>query len=464
MAHEKFLTILQCPYCGGGFELERRQPATGPHVEFGVLRCRCYRYGILLGVAIIRQFSPPHNNEDPVVGHLGKAEYDKAVQFLLAHEMSSATVGRRGKIKEWIAANIFRRMPASGGAAQSQVIAPTEELQVSLTRLRPKFFGEYLYYRHANPSMLAALPVLSILASDVLEEASSRASEVDGEPLWSIDVGCGIGHTAYSMKAFLPQTRMVAADLDFLNLLLAKSYFMSDANFVCLDAEAGLPFRDATFRTAFSLDCVHYIRGKARLASELRRIGRSDAAYAVAHLHNAQRFNPNPGIPLAADGYSKIFEPLNGSIYAETTLLESFCRIGKVSLDQASTEANLQGSDAFTYLSLGKGTADSLSSRRLDSDMARPTSHLALNTLYSPAALGEAKQFRIQWPSQMLRDECCAQFQPLPETVEVAPEVADALLTRRFNALSQEALETLIRSFLVVPQPSGAYLPSPAVI
>jgi SAM-dependent methyltransferase len=250
---------------------------------------------------------------------------------------------------------------------------------------------------------------------------------------------------------------MVAADVDFLNLLFAKSYFMSDASFICCDAEAGLPFRDGVFRTAFSLDCVHYIRGKSGLGRELRRIGRPDALYAIAHLHNANGLNSNPGIPLTAGGYSKVFEPLNGHIYVEAKLLESFCTTGCLSLDVAGTDASVRTSNAFIYLSLGKDM-DDFPSRRLDRSIARRTGHLSLNPLYVAARVGRSLELRLQWPSPTLRDECCVDFQPLKEKVEVAPAFADLVLAHRFGDLPAETLETLIRSFTIVPQPSGRFL------
>ena len=431
MAQESFLEILQCPYCGGRFELERREPAAGPHVEFGILRCSCYRYGIVLGIVVIRQYSPAYHNKDPIVAELDRRAYGRAVQLLLVRDLPPAATRRTAlsRAAEWIGGGGQR----GGGAAPSENgLHPSENLHAALMRLRPNSYGEYLYYRHANPSLLAALPVLAGIASNV-EMANATGSGTD--PTWSIDFGCGIGHAAYYLKGLLPQTRMVAADLDFLNLLFARRYFLPDASLLCFDAEAGLPFRDGVFRTAFSLDCVHYIRGKHALAKELRRIGRPDALYAIAHLHNANRSNLNPGLPLAAEGYAKVFEPLDGCLYSEATALESFCGVGSLSLDAAAAAACLSTADAFMYISAGKET-HALSSRRLDRYMAQGRNLLALNPLYSAERPGgRPLQLRLRWPSEKLRDECCVGFQPLQEKVKITPADAEALLACRLSDL-----------------------------
>lgn len=457
MAHENFLKLLQCPYCGEGFDLEWREPATGPDVEFGVLRCQCYRYGIVLGMAVLRQFSPTHNIEDPLVAQLDELEYGKAIQFLLASAQPLSAVERRSRFTR-IADAILNRDPLFSSEVP-QIIQPTETLRAALLRLRPMYYGEYLYYRHANPSLLAALPILAAMASDVesAEGASLSLTSEASDDLWSIDLGCGIGHTAYTLNALLPQTRIVAADLDPLNLLFARSFFVPDANFICFDAEAGIPFRDGIFRTAFSLDCVHYIRGKVGLAKELRRVSRPDALYAITHLHNAASTNPNPGIPLTADGYLRVFQPLSGAIYPEAELLRNFHRTGILLLNEVTKYDSLQTSNAFAYLSFGSKT-NNLSYHSLDRCIARRSDHLALNPLYESITAEGSLDLRLRWPSQALREECCADFQPLPEKVEIAAELMKSVLSRCLGDLPAETLETLIRSCVIVPEPSGEYL------
>ena len=306
MARESFLRTLQCPYCGGELELDERLPAQGTDVQFGTLRCGCYRYGIVLGIVVLRQDSPPHDNKDRVVAALDRHDYDGAVDLLLAGDVAGQR-RRRWLLGRW-ADRFGGRTP---GRARDALDSP-EDLRAALRHWRPNHYGEYLEHRYGNPSLLTAIPVIAAMAKTLAGSGGAA------RPPRVLDLGCGVGHTTYLLNSLVPEAQIVAADLDFLNLALAKRYVVPDASFVCCDAEAGLPFREGVFDAVFSLDCVHYIRGKRRLAAELRRIGAPDARFALSHLHNVERENPNQGIPLSAKEYARVFGPLGGGLFAST--------------------------------------------------------------------------------------------------------------------------------------------------
>ena len=152
---------------------------------------------------------------------------------------------------------------------------------------------------------LAVIPVIATIAKIL-----TRADAI--EPRWAIDIGCGIGQTAYLLKTMVPQTRMVAADLNS-ESFVRKALRPVRRKLHLFRCRGWATFQKIrVFRTSFSLDCIHYIRCKKALAKDLRRVGQPDALYAISHLHNANRSNPNPGIPLSADGYSEVLEPRGG--------------------------------------------------------------------------------------------------------------------------------------------------------
>lgn len=441
MAQRSFLGVLRCPYCGGGLELGSPHPEDGADVEFGTLSCRCYRYPVVLGIVVLRQASAPNDNTDPIVAALDRGDRDGAVDILLSGE-SPRNGGRRGSLARIVQGlRGGPRRPARGGFAWP------ETLRDALRYWRPDFYGEYLEYRYGNPSLLAAIPVIA--AAMTLLGRSDPA----GSPPWVLDLGCGVGQTSYLLKSLAPRVRLVAGDVDFLNLALAKRYVVPDGNFVCFDAEAGLPFRDGTFDAAFSLDCVHYIRNKDRLAAELRRTGRPDALYALCHLHNARQPNPNQGIPLTAEGYAQVFAGLGGKVYGEPALLASFCESGSLAFGRAAA-ASTAGDNAFIYLSLGGREAEA-ASLRLDRYIAASLPSFSLNGLYAGASIDGALELRLRWPSEKLRSECSTGFEPLKETVVLTRDLADAVLGQRLHEVPTETCESLIRSFVLVPQPAG---------
>lgn len=443
MVRQSFLRMLRCPYCGGDLELEDRPPHNGTAVEYGTLRCQCYRYGIVLGIVVLRQASAPSDNTDPVVAALDAGKCDRALDVLLAHETASLRRHRPRipRLADWLNGRTESRPGPTTFPA-------SESLRSVLRRWRPDSYGEYLEYRYANPSLLGSIPVIAAMAANLSH------GEGDECPPWVIDIGCGIGHTAYLLKSLAPRAQVVAADLDFLNLLLAKQYVLPDENFVCFDAEAGLPFKDDAFDAAFSLDCVHYIRGKHHLASELHRVGRPKARYALCHIHNATRHNPNQGIPLSPEGYARVFSPLGGRLYSESALLRGFSESGRLPLDLAADAATSDAPDAFAYLSLREHEAET-ATLRLDRNMAASLTSFSLNGLYGGSRSDGAFELRLRWPSEKLRTECCAGFEPLQDRVPLARSVADAVIGQRFQELPEELFEALIRSFVVVPQPDS---------
>ena len=443
MAQLSFIRILQCPYCGSGLVLETRHPAEGPDVDFGTLRCQCYRYAIVLGIVVLRQASPQNDNTDPIVAAIDEGDHDGAVNLMLAHEPPP-----HGGVRATISRSIGRLRQRGRHNGTRHPFPFSESLRTALRRWRPGYYGEYLEYRYANPSLLAALPVIAAMAKGLSRSASGPDAR------WAIDIGCGIGQTTYLLKSLVPDIRVVAADLDFLNLALAKHYVEPEGNFICFDAEAGLPFRDGVFDAAFSLDCVHYIRGKQKLAAELQRTGRANALFALCHLHNAERTNPNQGIPLSAEGYSKVFKRLGGTLYAESALLESFSARGSLGLSLAAVNPSTAVADAFIYFGFGDDNTE-LTSTHLDNYMASSSPCFSLNRLYQVVPADGAIELRLNWPSEKLKSECCASFDPLQETVSLAPAFADAVLGQRFHDLPAEIFEALIRSFVVVPQPAA---------
>ena len=358
---------------------------------------------------------------------------------MLAREAAPKRTGRAALAR---AARRLARRPISPSGRDA--FPPSEALGAALRRWRPDY-GEYLAYRYANPSLLAALPVIAAMVKALtLTKGAATAPKV-------IDLGCGIGHTSYLMRSLAPAMQIVAADLDFVNLALAQQYVIPDANFICLDAEAGLPFKDAEFDAAFSLDCVHYIRGKHKLAAELAQIGRPDAIHALCHLHNVERANPNQGIPLSADGYARVFSALGGRLYAEPELLQSFSASGSLALGAAADKSKTDRSDAFVYLSLGRSD-EAAAPTQLDHYMAMSLSCFSLNGVYQRDG---ALELRLHWPSQRLRDECCASLHPLAERIHLERTDMEAVVARRLYDVPAETAESLIRAFVIVPQPPG---------
>ena len=96
-------------------------------------------------------------------------------------------------------------------------------------------YADFMRHRFSMPPFRTVVPM-------------AAAVREDG---WILDFGCGPGHASFVIAKLAAPERLVCADLSFTSLVLAKHFFVPEANFVCVDADAPLPFEDGFFSTVF---------------------------------------------------------------------------------------------------------------------------------------------------------------------------------------------------------------------
>ena len=97
----------------------------------------------------------------------------------------------------------------------------------------------------------------SVSSFDLLSNLSGREAHV-------LDVGCGIG---YLSRLFL---HYIGVDLDIEGLRIAKTLFPA-RDYVCASA-THLPFRDNSFDTCISYDCIEHVEDIGRFLTEMARV------------------------------------------------------------------------------------------------------------------------------------------------------------------------------------------------
>jgi FkbM family methyltransferase len=435
-----FLEQLRCPLCDTDLRLDG---AAEDAIAYGVLRCACYRYPIVEGIPILRQLSSYGALADPIVERLDAGDRAGALEAALA---LASPVPPPRPAAEALAARADRVSPLVGRlarAAGKMVAAPAEgeapTFAEAARRLRPGSYADYLVYRHANPSFLAATPLLATLAS------SLRAGRV-------IDLACGAGHASFLLRRLEPALDVVAVDHDFANLLLARRFHGRDITWICADTELPLPFADGAFAAALCLDGLHYVRSKAALARELARVVEPRGPCLFPHLHNRDAGNTNPGVPMDPEGYRRCLAALAPRVLVERHLLDGFARTG--TLDLAEPPARELADAPVLTVVADRGAPLDVPPDLLEI-LWRRRELLGLNPVFRASAQGATVRLDRRWPTRELEAECAQAHLYLPASLELDAALADRIHARRLEESDRAAALPLLRSFVLVPLPAA---------
>jgi SAM-dependent methyltransferase len=317
-----------------------------------------------------------------------------------------------------------------------------EGFEAVLQATRPKAYANYLYQRFANPSLLGAIPPLIVLG-DALRRGPRRRL---------LDLMSGAGHSSATLGALCPEVEVIMADIDFVNLYIARRFLAPEMAALCLDVELPLPLRDDSIDGVFCLDGLHYARSKVALLREVDRIVSPEGAWLFAHMHNAKTNNINPGAPLNRQGYSQRFAFGQQRLLAETEILRQFQHDGSLDLTPQPPAADLDSSNALTLVGartehLWKRHAD------LDTALSRRSDLLGLNPLYRLEKAPDGLVAKAAWPSESLRRECTGTPPLLRESVHVDSRTLREIIAARSGESLTGAVRELLRSFVLLPVP-----------
>jgi SAM-dependent methyltransferase len=431
------LAGLHCPCCGHGLEAEGADGDSLP--GYGVVRCGCYRYPVVDGILVLRQLSRPSDAVDPVVARLDDG--DRAGALRAALELGTPVARRRRR-------PLRERLRRAGARVLSPFLSPPTDaverapatFAAAVAAGRDQRYRDYLFFRHANPSALAAMPLVLALAG-----RPAPAGPV-------LDLACGAGHSTFLLSSLLGRDRVVAADHDFVNLHLARRFHAGGATCLCLDAELPLPFADARLGGVFCNDAFHYVRSKVALVAELERVVARRGPWLLPHLHNAGRENPNPGLPLTAEDYLRCFERQEPRLFDEARILADFAAEGVLDLQGAAAPR-----DETPVLTLVAGRDHTLFTRHhglVDRLLARP-GLLRLNPIFTADRRGPEVRLKLCWPDRELQGECEGVARYLPPQVEVDADLVDALDRAEPTGEARLQADRLVRSFVLVAVPAA---------
>lgn len=435
MFPKRLLDRLLCPYCGSALVPERTLAASGDAIRTAVVACDCACYPLLEGILALR----PDRSFARACDRL--ADGDAAGALLEALPSASAP----GRLARRLARlpplrTVFERREARDKSRFLE--APSFRDAVMWGRLPS--YGHYLFHRYANPSFLAAIPVLLMFRGDA------------GRPI--LDLSAGAGHASYLLGILRPGAEVISADSDFANLLLARRFLVPGAALLCLDAEHPLPFSDGFLDGVFCGDAVYCYRSKVGLVRELERTVAPEGLWAFTRMWNTAAFEFS-GFPMTAAQYLRLFERENPVLLPESAVFEQFVRELRLEIGVRPTP-ELERESAFTMLGrrsapLGDGLHD------LADAYADGWRDLSINPIYRVDERDDALELRVEWPSsagldRSLREDCAPVETVLPATARIERPLLERLERGEATPEDRACVRALLLEFVLVRLP-GSY-------
>ena len=437
MISNELIRNLHCPYCGSDFRVDlQAPPLEEAGVRNGILRCACYRYPIVDGILILRQRSGPVDTFDNAVAHLEAGDIESAL-----HESFHAASPVQAPKTRW------RKLLARLGSSHNDRASLSLDrltFRQALDRYRPSGYAHYLFYRYANNSFLAAIPLLLLLRT----LRSQRPSLA--QPVRLLDLNCGVGHATFLARLLFPEMLVIPTDHDFANLYLAKRFLVRESACLCLDAELPLPFADNFFDAAVCIDGLHYVRSKTALIEELDRSTKEDGLLLFPHLHNALAANLSAGVPLAPKEYERCFQFAPLKLCSETQILLDFAERQMLDLTSRSGEEI----STAPVLSIVASRSPQIWRRHEDlaADLLKINANWIVNPIYAHREGIDDVKLQMAWPNPALEREC----EPAKRVLRSECTLPLSQWARLKNGAALEntqAFADLVKSFTIVPLP-----------
>lgn len=251
----KSLKLLRCPYCLSNLNLQSANDRVNSK-EWGILKCRCDEYPIVLGIIYLQKNDGLINKR--VVDHLKKKQFFYALKRCLSNTQWSY---------KWTMLITY-------------IVNVRLHLQISRTFLLKflKYIGphrawfEYLIKRNNSYEIQFALKQL---------QATYRNKLV-------VDIGCGIGYLEeLALSKFPASTKFIAVDKTFFSLLLFRLYVNTNRlMLICADVESGIPLNDKIVTNVVFCDSFCQIQQKKITFREVARILQKKGNLSIINLYS----------------------------------------------------------------------------------------------------------------------------------------------------------------------------------
>lgn len=436
-----FLKSLHCPYCASTFQVSACLSGSGMEVSWGIVECACARYPIVEGILALS--APNHAIVGEAVLSLERKRPKDALLALLEPQTAFSRISRAIKAADIPLATVVEWTRLKYRHRRLSKIIKALSFAGAVSAIRNASGAGYFGYRYVYSSFIAALPLISLI------------SLVKGPVL---EIGSGMGHLGFYIHSLYPDRSIVMTDFSFLNLYLSRKFFVPQAEYVCLDANAPLPFSDAGFNVAFSSDTMHYLRCKKSAVAEIERVlAAKDSLLLFSHLHNSLANEPVQGASLDACGWLGLFCRMsNLKLLGQSRILRDFLSEGILDLTYSLSEKERMEEGAFSLVA-----AQDEGLFKAYDDCCRNffavRDNLAVNALYRMRYVSGQARLEKRWPSKFMRDENSAMDAHFTQSLCLEDGFIKAIVERRPLPKDDPRIDELMRKFILVNLPKRYY-------
>ena len=437
----EFLDLIKCPYCGSDFRLLKIYKQRKEDIINGYIGCGCSQFPILEGILNLKLGSlNSYITKSLIKGKTRKAialsllKYTKDIGLMILLESK----GIAGKGLAKILLGSIKARANCVYRSYSNKRSPFYDL------LGNDPFGTYLKHRFSSETFWPIYPFMPLL-----EENKNRI----------LDLGCGAGHASFVISNHAKPRHLVCADYLFSNLYLAKKYFAPDAEFVCLDANHPLPFKDDIFSSVVMQDAFHSLPGHALLASEMERILFPHGFLLLLHLHNSLKYNLASGKPLSPSRWVALFKRLTVKPLVERNLIEDFILKNRLDLAKNYSNEELDSSNAIAIVGTKVGSF-LRTYEHVERDFLSHKENLIINPIYGILRDRDRIVLQRRFPSKLFKGEYPLSEKYLPEKYiingKLSKIIRDEVLDTTSKEISEKDLqhiEDLMRKFILINVP-----------
>jgi SAM-dependent methyltransferase len=336
--------------------------------------------------------------------------------------------------------------------------------------IEPKPFGKFFkksllsFVNHSSTRKYKRYPNKNLSFCEVLGNGSFEIylkHRFSSQTFWSLypfipllrrkrkrilDVCCGAGHASFVISKYVNPDELICVDGEFKSLYLAKKYF-SGAEFINIDANYQLPFKDNIFSSILMMDAFHYVDARALLAKEFERVLDKEGMLLLLHLHNALVENVAAGKPLSPSTWRGLFD-LTVKALPEKSIIEDFILRGRLDLSKRYSEKELNSSDAIIMI----GGVDSDCFDGIWEDTLEIKENLIINPIYKMKEEGDKILLEREFPSEFFRREYPLTEKYLPKKCEINKKFVKGRSVR-VSGSDEIEIEDLMRKFVVINVP-----------
>ena len=424
----KLLEIMKCPYCGTDLEIEEIYSENEEEIINGCIKCECATYPILEGILVLKNTS----TKKYIIEYLKKKEIQKAVALSFGPGIND--ICRAIDIIEPKPFGNFFKKGLFGlvDHFSKKKYKRYSDKNLSFHDVLGNTSGVvYFKHRFSSQTFWSLYPFIKLL-----REKRKRI----------LDVCCGAGHASFVISKYVNPDELICVDGTFSSLYLAKKYF-SKAEFINIDVNYQLPFKDDIFSSVFMMDAFHYVDARVLLAKEFERVLGHEGMLLLLHLHNALVENVAAGKPLSPPAWKGLFD-INVMALPEKNIVEDFILRDRLNLSKKYSKEEFDQADAILIIA----GADSDCFEGIWKDILEIKENLIVNPIYKMKEEGDKILLERKFPSEFFRKEYPLTEKYLPERCEIRKRFVKGRSVC-ISGSDEIEIEDLMRKFVVINVP-----------